>query len=87
LVIDQIRGQSGDGEVSLSLSDQFVTGRERDQVRESLHRDGVAVGDQVGDSFSEAGELCQEAISPGDSDAPVALEIPTLGALVYGRGE
>jgi hypothetical protein len=43
LVIDQVRGHPDEGEIAAPLPDDLVSRGERDEVRESLHRHGVAV--------------------------------------------
>ena len=47
LIVDQVRGHAHEREVAAALADDLVPGRERDQVREALHRDDVAVVHRV----------------------------------------
>jgi hypothetical protein len=49
LVVDEVRRQSGEGQVALPLANDLVARGERDQVSESLDGDGVAVADEIAD--------------------------------------
>ena len=53
LVVDDVGRHPDELEVAPPLPDQLVTGRMRDQVREALERDGVAVADVLGDRFAQ----------------------------------
>ncbi len=44
-------------EVTLALADDLVAGGERDEVREALDRDRVAVADELGDGVVHRGDL------------------------------
>ena len=53
LVVDDVGRHPDERQVAPPLADQLVPGRVRDQVREALERDGVAVADELGDRLGE----------------------------------
>jgi hypothetical protein len=57
LVVDHVGGEPAEGEVALALADHLVPGGERDQVREPLDRQGVAVANQFPDRCRHADDL------------------------------
>ena len=57
LVVDDVRGQAHEREVAPPLPDDLVACRGRDQMRESLECDGVAVLDEIRDRVLERGDL------------------------------
>ena len=57
LVVDDVRRHPDQREVTAALPDHLMARRERDQVREPLHRDRVAVVHRVGDSLRERDDL------------------------------
>ena len=57
LVVDDVGGEAGQGQVALALADDLVPGREADEVGEALDRDGVAVADQVGNRVAHRRDL------------------------------
>ena len=62
LVADQVGRHADEREVFPPLPDQLVAGRVRDQVREALERDDVAVVDEGGDRVSERKDLGHQLI-------------------------
>jgi hypothetical protein len=56
LVVDQIRRHADQMQSASLLANDLVTGRERNQVRETLERDALAVADELGDDFAEGAE-------------------------------
>ena len=52
LVVDHVGRHPHEREIAPPLTDDLVAGRERNKVRESLQRDGVAVADELGDPVS-----------------------------------
>ena len=61
LVVDQVRRHADERQVAAALADQLVPGRVRDQVREALQRDGVAVAHESGDRLAEREDLGHRA--------------------------
>jgi hypothetical protein len=58
LVVDHVGRQPHQGQAAAALADQLVAGRVRDQMREALQGDGVAVGHQLGDRVAKRHHLC-----------------------------
>lgn len=57
LVVDQVGGHAGQGEVLLALADDFVGGGEADEGGEAFDGDGCAVGDVAVDRFLHGDEF------------------------------
>ena len=53
LVVEQVRRHPDQLELASALAQQLVAGGERDQVREALERDAVAVVDELRDGLAE----------------------------------
>ncbi|MNE57294.1 hypothetical protein D3C80_1522480 [compost metagenome] len=53
LVVDQIRGHAHQGQILLALTNDFMTRRSRDQVREALECNGIAIVDELLHCFVE----------------------------------
>ncbi len=65
LVVDDVRGEPGQGQVAPTLADDLVPRREADEVGEPLDRHGVAVADQLGDGVVHRRDLGRHrAVSP-----------------------
>ena len=62
LVVDEVGRHAHEGEVAPALPDDLVAGGERDQVREALERDDVAVVDEARDRVGKRGILAGSAI-------------------------
>ena len=60
LVIDQVRGGARQDQVFASLADDFMPGREGDQVRKTGQIDTVSIMDKLGDCFGERTKFCHE---------------------------
>ena len=61
LVIDQVRGGAGQNQVFASLADDFMTGREGDQVGKTGQIDTISIMDIAGDCFRERTKFCHGA--------------------------
>ncbi len=72
LVVHQVRGQPGQGQVAPALADDLVPGRERDEVGEPLDRDQVPVMDVGGDGLRQRENLAGRAVSLRSRASPVA---------------
>ena len=59
LVVDHVRRHANQRQVAPVLPDQLVPGGVRDQMREALERDGVAVADELLDGSSQREQLGQ----------------------------
>ena len=57
LVVDEVGRHPDEGEIASSLPDDLVAGGERDQVREALERNDVAVVDEARDRLGKRGDL------------------------------
>jgi hypothetical protein len=57
LVVDEVRGEPGQGQVTPALADDLVARGERDEVGEPLDRDQVAVVDVGGDRLAQRDDL------------------------------
>ena len=57
LVVDDVGRHPDEGQVAALLPDQLVARRMRDQVRESLERDDVAVSNEVANGYGERNDL------------------------------
>ena len=57
LIVDHVRSHAHQRELSPLLPNDFVSRRERNQVRESLHRHGVAVAHQRSHCFPESRDV------------------------------
>jgi len=64
LVVDHVRGHPDQRQVTALLPDQFMPGRERNEVGEALHGHGVAVMDGRGDGFGKRHDLRHALVSP-----------------------
>ena len=63
LVVDQVGGHPDEREVAPPLPDDLVTGGKRDEVREALHDQRVAVVHDLGDAFGQRHDLSHVASS------------------------
>ena len=64
LVVDQVRRHANERQLASRLADQLVPRSERDQVREALERDRVAVADERSDGLGEGRDLGHQPL-PG----------------------
>jgi len=53
LVVHDVGGHADERQLALPLADHLVPGRVRNQMREALQRNGVAVVDEVADRVCE----------------------------------
>ena len=58
LVKEEIRRETDEDEIRQALSDDFVTGRKRNQMGEPLHGDAVTVMDERLDGLGKCQNLC-----------------------------
>src|SRR5690242_351736 len=61
LVVDDVRRQTQQMQVAAALPDDLVAGRVRDEMRESLTGDGIAVVDQLGNRLREPDDVCHDS--------------------------
>ena len=64
LVVEDVRCHPDQLELGSALADQLVPGGKRDQVREALERDGVAIVDELGECLGEVEDLGHCARAP-----------------------
>ena len=64
LVVDEVRRHPDNGQVAPPLADDFMSRRRRDQVREALQGDRVAVANHFPDGFLEWKYMGQVLIMP-----------------------
>ena len=62
LVIEHVGGHADELELAPSLTQQLVTGRERDQVGEALHGDAVAVVDEGAQGIGEGDDARHRSV-------------------------
>jgi hypothetical protein len=62
LVVDQIGGHANECQFAAALADDFVCRGERDQMREALHRDNVAVADGLLDGILQRTKVTQRIL-------------------------
>ena len=57
LVVDEVRREARQREITFVLTDDLVAGRERDEVREALDCYGIAVAHEIGDRVAHGRDL------------------------------
>ena len=67
LVVDDVGRHAAQGQVAPALADDLVAGRERDEVREPLDGDAVAIPDELRDRVAHGRDLARHA-SPAAAD-------------------
>ena len=79
LVVDEVGGHAGQGQIAPSLADDLVPGSEADEVREPLDGHRVAIAHEVGDGVAHRGDLGGAAAHSRDHRMPQGSRIDPGG--------